>query len=59
MLQGVKNKKIWGSIKSLEALQPNANARSNYSGNILPQISLLFLLGRRGRNGNMHFRLAI
>ncbi|XP_061364070.1 protein EMBRYO SAC DEVELOPMENT ARREST 30 [Gastrolobium bilobum] len=29
--QGIKNKKLWGSVKSLEALQPNANARSNYS----------------------------
>ncbi|KAL9312807.1 hypothetical protein ACSQ67_018259 [Phaseolus vulgaris] len=29
--QVIKNKKLWGSIKSLETLQPNANARSNYS----------------------------
>ncbi|KAE9590875.1 hypothetical protein Lal_00023025 [Lupinus albus] len=28
---GVKNKKLWGSIKSLEELQPYAKARSNYS----------------------------
>ncbi|CAL0326764.1 unnamed protein product [Lupinus luteus] len=27
----VKNKKLWGSVKSLEALQPYAKARSNYS----------------------------
>ncbi|RDY10910.1 hypothetical protein CR513_04492, partial [Mucuna pruriens] len=25
--QGIKNKKLWGSIESLEALQPNADAR--------------------------------
>ncbi|KAG5050299.1 hypothetical protein JHK85_011402 [Glycine max] len=29
--QVIKNKKLWGSIESLETLQPNANARSNYS----------------------------
>lgn len=29
--QGIKNKKLWGSIESLGALQPNADARSNYS----------------------------
>ncbi|KAI4307030.1 hypothetical protein L6164_030265 [Bauhinia variegata] len=29
--QGIKNKKLWGNIKSLEALQPYANPRSNYS----------------------------
>lgn len=29
--QVVKNKKLWGSIKSLEALQPSSNARSNYT----------------------------
>ncbi|RYQ84480.1 hypothetical protein Ahy_B10g103839 isoform F [Arachis hypogaea] len=29
--QVIKNKKLWGSIQSLEALQPYANARSNYS----------------------------
>ncbi|KAJ1385039.1 GDP-fucose protein O-fucosyltransferase [Sesbania bispinosa] len=29
--QVVKNKKLWGSIQSLEALQPDSNARSNYS----------------------------
>ncbi|AES72618.2 auxin-independent growth promoter-like protein [Medicago truncatula] len=30
--QGVKNKKLWGSIKSLESLQPSFDARSNYTG---------------------------
>ncbi|WJX34392.1 Protein EMBRYO SAC DEVELOPMENT ARREST 30 [Trifolium repens] len=29
--QVIKNKKLWGSIKSLEALQPSSNARSNYT----------------------------
>ncbi|KAH1255589.1 Protein EMBRYO SAC DEVELOPMENT ARREST 30 [Glycine soja] len=29
--QVIKNKKLWGSIESLETLQPNANTRSNYS----------------------------
>ncbi|CAJ1974473.1 unnamed protein product [Sphenostylis stenocarpa] len=37
--QVVKNKKLWGSIESLEALQPHADARSNYSGNKFAQIS--------------------
>jgi len=39
MLQVIKNKKLWGSIESLETLQPNANARSNYSGNSSGEMS--------------------
>ncbi|CAI8608617.1 unnamed protein product [Vicia faba] len=31
-LQGVNNKKLRGFIKSLKALQPSSNARSNYTG---------------------------
>ncbi|KAK7361883.1 hypothetical protein VNO77_03972 [Canavalia gladiata] len=31
-LMGIKNQKLWGFIKSLEALQPNANAKNNYFG---------------------------
>ncbi|KAL5099263.1 hypothetical protein RYX36_003590 [Vicia faba] len=30
-LVGVKNKNLWGSIKSLKALQSSFNARSNYT----------------------------
>lgn len=52
MLQGVRNKKLWDSIKSLEGLQPNANARSNYSGKIL---SLIFLTSPFGYDIKHYF----
>lgn len=55
LLQVVKNKKLWGSIKSLEALQPSSNARSNYTGNKFWLKFLSFLLGRHVTIKSGHF----
>lgn len=43
MLQGSRNKKLWGAVKSLESLQPYANPRTNYPGNEFSLNCHLFL----------------
>lgn len=32
LLQGIRSKRLWGKVKSLEVLQPYANPRSKYPG---------------------------